>query len=316
MRLHKDRQAFEVIVEKASRLSGVRRDVLEKDYYVTLLLWELAGLPQQAYAYFKGGTALYKALRSIRRFSEDIDLGIYIDDCPTASQEQKRLKNAVLKLKSLPLKGVLQNRRGSLTCEYEYRSLYDIDVDDVLQRYGNVRVEGTSFTVSKPVEEVEIVPYLFEVSGVEDREILRKNYSVEPFMLKTVTLERIFTDKIFAAEFYYVRRSLFDAAKHIYDLAVLMSDKRINAFLQNKADLRALIALKRAEEQKRLGGVPAERKISAFTYFDAIADDSEFAKCFADMQRVYVFAEKDKTELSVVFDMLQRLRGLIRQAGE
>lgn len=98
MRLHKDRQAFEVIVEKASRLSGVRRDVLEKDYYVTLLLWELAGLPQQAHAYFKGGTALYKALRSIRRFSEDIDLGIYIDDCPTASQEQKRLKKRRLKV--------------------------------------------------------------------------------------------------------------------------------------------------------------------------------------------------------------------------
>ena len=56
MRLHKDRQAFEVIVEKASRLSGVRRDVLEKDYYVTLLLWELAGSPQQSHAYFKGGT--------------------------------------------------------------------------------------------------------------------------------------------------------------------------------------------------------------------------------------------------------------------
>jgi predicted nucleotidyltransferase component of viral defense system len=52
----------------------VRADIIEKDYYVTLMLNELAGNQSELYAYFKGGTALYKALGSIRRFSEDINL--------------------------------------------------------------------------------------------------------------------------------------------------------------------------------------------------------------------------------------------------
>lgn len=97
MKLHLDRAAFEFIIDKTAKTNGVRRDVLEKDYYVTLLLCELSQKESQGYAYFKGGTALYKALRSIRRFSEDIDLTVFTEDCPTNSQAQKRLENAALK---------------------------------------------------------------------------------------------------------------------------------------------------------------------------------------------------------------------------
>ena len=69
MNLHLDKAAFELVIDDVSKKSAVRRDVLEKDYYVTLLLKELSQKEKQSYAYFKGGTALYKALKSIRRFS-------------------------------------------------------------------------------------------------------------------------------------------------------------------------------------------------------------------------------------------------------
>lgn len=68
MNLHLDKAAFQLVVDDISKKCSVRRDVLEKDYYVTLLLKELSEKEHQAYAYFKGGTALYKALKSIRRF--------------------------------------------------------------------------------------------------------------------------------------------------------------------------------------------------------------------------------------------------------
>ena len=73
MKLHHDIQALQVLIEDIHQKTGYRTDVLEKDYYVVLILSELSekqknGLP----AYFKGGTALYKALKSTRRFSEDI----------------------------------------------------------------------------------------------------------------------------------------------------------------------------------------------------------------------------------------------------
>ena len=43
MNLHEDKLAFLNIINLVHEDSGIRSDILEKDYYVTLLLRELAG---------------------------------------------------------------------------------------------------------------------------------------------------------------------------------------------------------------------------------------------------------------------------------
>ena len=92
MKLHKDKYAFLTLTHKIHDRSRIREDILEKDYYVTLLLKELSEKQEQLPAYFKGGTALYKALKSIRRFSEDIDLTVDIGGCfSEPCREQFRL---------------------------------------------------------------------------------------------------------------------------------------------------------------------------------------------------------------------------------
>ena len=42
MKLHKDINAFRVLLEQVHERTGYRTDVLEKDYYVVLVLKELA----------------------------------------------------------------------------------------------------------------------------------------------------------------------------------------------------------------------------------------------------------------------------------
>ena len=101
MKLHEDKFAFLNIINLIHEDSSIRADILEKDYYVTLLLRELAGKQVTLPAYFKGGTALYKAQKSIRRFSEDIDLTVCIDNCSN-SQAKKRLEMATKKYQALP----------------------------------------------------------------------------------------------------------------------------------------------------------------------------------------------------------------------
>lgn len=88
MILHESKDDFEEIILQVSMKAGIRADVLEKDYYVTLMLEELARNQEQWKAYFKGGTALYKALLSINRFSEDIDLTVCVDDVSSNSQKK------------------------------------------------------------------------------------------------------------------------------------------------------------------------------------------------------------------------------------
>lgn len=311
MKLHLDKTAFEFIVDEVARENHIRRDVLEKDYYVTLLLKELSGKENQGYAYFKGGTALYKALKSIRRFSEDIDLTVYIEDCPTPSQAKKRLEHATLKYENMQKGETLENNRGSITCEYLYDSLYALDDTDVLQRLGRVKIEATSFTVSEPTTKIEIAPHLYELCGADRRKILREQYDVAPFDVETISLERIFIDKVFAAQFYYDRKMYGDVAKHVYDLTVLLDNEQIQNFLSDKERVLSIVALKRKEELARKGGVDARTQIANFEYFRGLKENREFAKSFAEMQKVYVFDKTEMLSLETALNAVDTLRELM-----
>lgn len=312
MKLHEDKAAFGFIVDKLAREYGIRRDVLEKDYYVTLLLHELAIKDKQGYAYFKGGTALYKALRSIRRFSEDIDLTVYIEDCPTASQAKKRLENATLKYGCLQKGETLENQRGSITCEYLYDSMYVLDESDALQRFGRVKVEATSFTISEPTERIKIAPHLYELADINQKEILEETYEVASFTVETISLERIFIDKVFAAEFYFERKNYSDVAKHVYDLTVMFNSEKIRKFLSDREKVKEVVEYKRTEELKRKGGVSAEKQISDFDYFDGLQGNKEFMSAFNDMQRIYVFNPADILTEEQVFVALCEIRGAFK----
>ena len=311
MNLHLDRAAFQLVAEDISKKYSVRRDVLEKDYYVTLLLKELSEKEHQAYAYFKGGTALYKALKSIRRFSEDIDLTVYIEDCPTPSQAKKRLENATLKFNCLEKGETLENNRGSITCEYLYESMYALDKDDALQRFGRVKIEATSFTVSEPTDKIMIAPHLYELASDEQQRIMRETYDIKPFEIETISLERIFIDKVFAAQFYYERKEYSDVAKHVYDLTVLLDNEQIKTFLKDKSLFLQVIGYKRKEELSRKGGVSANMQIANFDYFKGLAGNKEFEIAFDEMQRIYVLNKQEKLSKETVISAISKLREIM-----
>lgn len=181
MNLHEDKFAFLNIINLVHEDSGIRSDILEKDYYVTLLLRELAGKQAELPAYFKGGTALYKAQKSIRRFSEDIDLTVCIDNCSN-NQAKKRLELATKKYQSLPRtsrKELEDDRKGSITAVYDYAPLVGIDSDDPLQRFGYVKVEGTSFTVSEPFTPLEIEPYFILMLQKNNAKSFKRNMMLD-----------------------------------------------------------------------------------------------------------------------------------------
>lgn len=296
MKLHEDKYSFLNILNLINESSGIRGDILEKDYYVTLLLKELSDKQESLPAYFKGGTALYKAQKSIRRFSEDIDLTVCIDDCSN-SQAKKRLEMATKKYQSLPRtarKELEDDRKGSITTVYDYAPLVTVDDKDPLQRFGYVKVEGTSFTVSEPYTSLEIEPIIYTCATDEQKSILRDQFDVMPFRINTIRLERIFADKIFAAEFYYEREMYFDVAKHIYDVSVMFTLPKIQELVVNKALFLEMLGYKRLEETKRTGSDLTEKKFSDFHIFSGMKENKKLHEAYQSMQRNYVFVEKDE----------------------
>ena len=66
MILHNDKVNFDIAIRAASRYFNVSPAIIEKDYYVTLVLCELT--KQVPGLIFKGGTSLSKCYKIIDRF--------------------------------------------------------------------------------------------------------------------------------------------------------------------------------------------------------------------------------------------------------
>lgn len=88
MWLHKNKADFIEAVQAVSQGLRIFPALIEKDYYVTLILKrlneEIPGL------IFKGGTSLSKCYKAINRFSEDIDLTL--DSEHLTERQRKRVK--------------------------------------------------------------------------------------------------------------------------------------------------------------------------------------------------------------------------------
>ena len=310
MKLHNNKENMEILISNISERTGVREEILEKDYYVTLLLKELTEKENQNYAYFKGGTALYKALKSIRRFSEDIDLTVYVDNLISSNQKQKHLKKVVLDFKVLEYNQKLVDKKGTIEVSYEYNPIFIPAVNDKLQRFGNVKIEATSFTISKPIDYIEIAPHLYELATQYEKQILEEVFEVYPFKIGTISLERIFIDKIFAAEFYFIRGNIIDLTKHIYDIVVLNKEEKIITLLTNKVGLNELIKYKRDEEKNRYGGIDENLKIKDFKLFKTLEffNNKKFQKSLDLIHNVYVFNDNDKINIVEVIKTLYKLK--------
>ncbi len=71
MLLHKEKELFREVVISAAEKFRLAVPIVEKDYYVTMILKKLSlECPE---CVFKGGTSLSKCYHVIDRFSEDIE---------------------------------------------------------------------------------------------------------------------------------------------------------------------------------------------------------------------------------------------------
>jgi predicted nucleotidyltransferase component of viral defense system len=310
VKLHADRDGFTALLNIISESAGIRSDILEKDYYITLFLKELSEWQTTLPAYFKGGTALYKALGSIRRFSEDIDLTVCVEDCSN-SQAKKRLEKAANGYISLPrteMKEMESNHRGSITSVYDYASVYGASIPDALQRFSHVKVEATSFTVSEPFAPLTVAPLVYDKAADGQKTILQNQYGVTPFSINTIRLERIFVDKVFASEFYYGRGEYFDVSKHIYDLAVMSRLAEIQKLLSDPAGMTGMMAFKRREESARLGSNLSGKPVRDFEIFKGMDGNKSLRDRYIAMQDIYIFDDNDKIDFQDVIMSLSEMQ--------
>ncbi len=265
------------------------------------------GLP----AYFKGGTALYKALKATNRFSEDIDLSVNISGM-SRTQGDKTLEKATKKYNSLTRDASSgRTNRSEIISIYNYEPVVDYDSNDILQRFGKLKIEATSFTIAEPIGNLEVSTILYDHATTEQKQILSELYNVKPFYVQTITIERIFVDKLFAAE-AYVRSSnignrAFEAAKHIYDLSVIHNHPEIISLMKNDIALKKLLDIRVKEEHYRLDGIPGILPKN-FMFFNSASQNQEVIKAYEIMQNQYVLKSSNRIDFSTAISNLTSIQ--------
>lgn len=156
---------------------------------------------------------------------------------------------------------------------------------------------------------------IYDFATEEQKRILETMYNVKPFYVKTITMERVFIDKLFAAE-AYTRKSAdahraFEAAKHIYDLAVISEHPKIISLLSTQEQLKKLLDIRITEELNRHDGIPNVLP-SDFQFFTEVSTNSNIIKAYDVMQKQYVLRDSDQIEYAAAMKALsktyQRLR--------
>lgn len=216
MYLHRDRETFKDMVEQAADSSGRTPAVVEKDYYVTLILKLLS--EQLAECVFKGGTSLSKGFHVIDRFSEDIDITFKEH---IGESRRKKLKNVVLKGISeelgMPVANweETQSDRDYNAYLFSYESVFVLQ-DDRLPQY--VKLETALGSYSFPTQTVEIRNYIGDYLEGRGREDLAKQFSLDRFSMNLQSLDRTYIDKVFALCDYYLQGKSKRYSRHLYDI--------------------------------------------------------------------------------------------------
>lgn len=312
MYFHENKNEFKNFIRIIREREKIDSDIIEKDYYVCEVLKKLAKQQDFLKAYFKGGTAVYKILNTMNRFSEDIDLTVEVVAEDSNTRNKNRLKKSALgyKIPGLELdKSKTKDVKQSVTAFYKYNSLFNDD-EKQLFKPGEIQVEATSFTISEQVETHTIEPILYKLANENERKILKDNFDIKPFEIKVVKLERIFIDKLFAAEAYFEKKKYNDLVKHLYDLTTLFKEERIQKFLSNKEECNKIIEIQRKEEVFRKGGINENIEIKDFGCF-SITYSEEILKAFSIMQEKYIFKDEYKVTIQEVKDTMNKIRDKI-----
>ncbi len=216
--LHENKEEFANAVNLASEIYHVLPVVVEKDYYVTMILRELS--QRMGFIVFKGGTSLSKCHKIIKRFSEDIDITI---DSGLSQGQMKKLKESIKNVStglglSIPNIDETRSRRNYNRYILKYQTVL-FERDEAVQTA--VLLE-TSFTeVSFPTVVLPVHSYIGDMM-IEEAPEEMTGFHLEPFEMKVQGLDRTLADKVFAICDYYMQDRVRRHSRHIYDIYKLV----------------------------------------------------------------------------------------------
>lgn len=238
MKLHENGKLFQDAIQATSQQLNVPEIYIEKDYWVTLALLNIFTSDAEKFAIFKGGTALSKCHKLIERFSEDIDIVVIREKEESANKLKNKLKvitDAVVKIMPEVQVNGTTNKLGMIRkTAHRYKKM------DLKGNYGQVReniiIEATWLGNFEPYVQSNVSSYIRDMMKATGRNDLIEEYSLQPFTLKVLSMERTFCEKIMSLVRFSLTEdpysNLSNKIRHIYDLHLMLKNDEIKTFFQ------------------------------------------------------------------------------------
>ena len=273
MNVHNSLEEFKNLISYSSEYYKISKEIIEKDYYVTLILKYIN--EKIPIVIFKGGTSLSKCHKIIDRFSEDIDLTL--DREYLTQSKRRKLKDALLKI-CLDLKLNVKNKE-TLRSKRDY-NLYMVDYNSLYSYNGLesiIRIEFVSFINSFPVEIKEVTSIIYDyLKDINNQELITE-YGLEPFKMNVQTLDRTLVDKVFAICDYMISNKTERLSRHIYDIYQLLGKINLDD------DLKPLIKEVRDLRKKHLNCYSAKDEVNINNLLRQIIDKEYYKEDYINV---------------------------------
>lgn len=170
MFLHENQELFREVIISASEELGIVVPIVEKDYYVTMILKELSEKGHECV--FKGGTSLSKCHHVIERFSEDIDISF---SNKLTQSMRKHLKNDVIAGISQTLKmPIVDWEKARSRRDYNCYTFSYVPVDGYVKQgplIPGVKLEVSLAAISFPTVKLAVDSYVHQFLSKENMDI-------------------------------------------------------------------------------------------------------------------------------------------------
>lgn len=234
MKLHEYITEFKDLISIVASDMHLPESAIERDYYIVMLLKNLADSEYADKCVFKGGTSLSKCYPgSIERFSEDIDLTFLGMD-----ESDKVCDRTIKRIEKVMTVGAETEKIDS---ERSNRS------KSMFVWFGNksnrVKLEIGSSVRPDPYSKKVLKSYIHEFLENHNGEEDIAKYELCPVELNVLNIERTFVDKLMSVKRHAMCGTIGVKVRHIYDVARLFNLPEIKAFLNDKEELKRLIEI-------------------------------------------------------------------------
>jgi hypothetical protein len=238
MRLHENKTLYRQAIQFTADKMKMPVIYVEKDYWLTFVLFTIFNNEIGKDTIFKGGTALSKCYNLIERFSEDIDLIVLRREAESNNKLTTKIRtvsdvvNSVLP--ELNIEGLTQKMGMNRKTAHSYSKEFKGD-------YGQVRdvivVEATWLGYFEPYTTKSIVSFVGQMMLDNKQSEIAKENGLLPFDLLVLEPTRTICEKIMSlVRFSYSEDPIDDLKKkirHIYDLHQLLRQDEFLKFFQS-----------------------------------------------------------------------------------